>query len=679
MSETPEYTAVPSQLPDVNYARPVVRAQGSRLAQGHDQASLTRRSEKLSHVLPRPTRGRAILRRKGAPRVGRPGTGNAISHTIQSKQRAVQRYLASIFGTGQDRADKSSTPEAIRRASSSISIPPSSTSGSIPNLVIVSPATLLFSAPGLDSGSYCQSPSIFPAFVMNSSTASLRRARTDSFSMLDYDNIDGGRILEPNVQCGITRTVTGVLSRTSTPYPKDSSPLRLDAQTLGLLPGLNGNGSDACLSSAPEQSMAQVNCAFATLLSPYLDSSMYCALRLSNKAWSRALESLRRPPVQLARHLPSEMLLTIYSYLSPQHFNSARHTCRDWMRASLDATLLFAMLSRGGWISSVKRDIHSHAPTATYSCDNNAQNRQWSLSQRLSRQCALSSDWKGNGLDDGPALQQSEEIDFSDLANGFASSKAQSNRGLIFVTSFCGRFQCAARDNMIFIYDVQRGSLRPTTSVVCPRRVLSMSMDVSSGRHAIAALLEGRLGMVCEFSYGRRERPDTGVNVDPKDNDHLHQTMERSGSEGEAREYLKVTNPLENTLPPLQHNRLYMQKQESDDFEAINVRSHNQCVNLHGTNDHRTHDRNLINNTWNLNLHGPCAQDTVDAAHMSNVCAQNMSLEDGTSTFYRHLCSEDDPPRSVAICPQRRCVAFGCSAGIELHWIDALTSQGLSR
>ncbi|KAF2090477.1 hypothetical protein K490DRAFT_4673, partial [Saccharata proteae CBS 121410] len=48
-------------------------------------------------------------------------------------------------------------------------------------------------------------------------------------------------------------------------------------------------------------------------------------------------------------------------------------------------------------------------------------------------------------------------------------------------------------------------------------------------------------------------------------------------------------------------------------------------------------------------------------------------------TIYRHLCSHDDPPRSVAICPQRRCVAFGCSAGIELHWVDALTGQDLHR
>ena len=34
---------------------------------------------------------------------------------------------------------------------------------------------------------------------------------------------------------------------------------------------------------------------------------------------------------------------------------------------------------------------------------------------------------------------------------------------------------------------------------------------------------------------------------------------------------------------------------------------------------------------------------------------------------YKNLCSREDGPRSVAICPQRKCVAFGCHGGIELH------------
>ncbi|OAL19104.1 hypothetical protein AYO22_10052 [Fonsecaea multimorphosa] len=39
----------------------------------------------------------------------------------------------------------------------------------------------------------------------------------------------------------------------------------------------------------------------------------------------------------------------------------------------------------------------------------------------------------------------------------------------------------------------------------------------------------------------------------------------------------------------------------------------------------------------------------------------------------------DDQPRSVAICPNRKCVAFGCRMGIELHWVDALTGDHLNR
>ena len=46
---------------------------------------------------------------------------------------------------------------------------------------------------------------------------------------------------------------------------------------------------------------------------------------------------------------------------------------------------------------------------------------------------------------------------------------------------------------------------------------------------------------------------------------------------------------------------------------------------------------------------------------------------------YEQLGSPDDPPRSVAICPQRKCVAFGCRMGIELHWVDALTGGDLKR
>jgi len=73
-------------------------------------------------------------------------------------------------------------------------------------------------------------------------------------------------------------------------------------------------------------------------------------------------------------------------------------------------------------------------------------------------------------------------------------------------------------------------------------------------------------------------------------------------------------------------------------------------------------------------------------------------VEQEAKCSYRNICSEEDGPRSVAICPQRRCVAFGCQGGIELHCklnpvfqpsdvtsdvkdlgVDALTGQDLNR
>src|ERR1700744_1878705 len=54
-------------------------------------------------------------------------------------------------------------------------------------------------------------------------------------------------------------------------------------------------------------------------------------------------------------------------------------------------------------------------------------------------------------------------------------------------------------------------------------------------------------------------------------------------------------------------------------------------------------------------------------------------IETRATAIYTDLGSADDQPRSVAICPNRQCVAFGCRMGIELHWIDALTGGDLNR
>ncbi|GKZ18557.1 hypothetical protein AbraCBS73388_001483 [Aspergillus brasiliensis] len=44
--------------------------------------------------------------------------------------------------------------------------------------------------------------------------------------------------------------------------------------------------------------------------------------------------------------------------------------------------------------------------------------------------------------------------------------------------------------------------------------------------------------------------------------------------------------------------------------------------------------------------------------------------------FFDNVCSQDDPPRSVSICPGRRCVAFGSFSCLELRRYDPQINRG---
>jgi hypothetical protein len=85
--------------------------------------------------------------------------------------------------------------------------------------------------------------------------------------------------------------------------------------------------------------------------------------------------------------------------------------------------------------------------------------------------------------------------------------------GTIFTISNCGRFLMIAHGCLVYLYELNRshkvigvdsvktpGALRPVTSIICPRRVLACSMDTSSNRYAVALLLDGRMGLVCDIS-----------------------------------------------------------------------------------------------------------------------------------------------------------------------------------
>lgn len=382
----------------------------------------------------------------------------------------------------------------------------------------------------------------------------------------------------------------------------------------------------------------------------YTDFDTYLAIRLSCRSWSAAVSQTRPPRFSPVYHLPVEIIQQIYCYLSPFDFNAARHTCRAWMLASLDTGILIHKLESGGWKSAALADeaVVESRPHVAITND-------WPLSKRLATECQLRPEWTGSGLrhcfhgsalkplDPGktvfrPALSLVTEINFLQLSllSSFQTrSASQHELGRLFTPSVCGQYLKVAVDSTLFIYKLKKTSqadesdahhIEPITSMIFPRRILATSMDISCGRFAVAALLEGRVGIVCDLSYRPQVPPSVWTNPS-------NPRFDISGDD------LEVEEPIPN--------------------ESLAY-----------------HDKHGKLAPW-----AKLEMDFTDSPEAYSICPspKGIPVETGPRSVHRNLCSAEDPPRSVAICPQRRCVAFGCSGGIELHWTDIVSGQDMSR
>jgi hypothetical protein len=302
--------------------------------------------------------------------------------------------------------------------------------------------------------------------------------------------------------------------------------------------------------------------------------------------------------------LPIEVIQQIYLYLSVHDYNAARRTCRSWRYASLGRRVLNEMLKRGGWRASIHLILPSpQVPDTINPC------LVHTMSKWISRECDLADP-------QGSSFEEVGYTDFRPLMSNTADGEAND---LAFTVSLCGHFLMVARDKQVFLYELSHtchddrsrwamplrnrvglplGVLRPITTVICPCKVLSCSMDTSSGRNTAGFLMEGRLGLICD--------------IDP----------EKLGP--------RIFNP-------------------------------------------NTASRSVSRST-----------SGSSSATSACVCrglsfSQRMPVKDGLRSLYRNICYSDEPPLVVAVCPQRNCVAFGSSSGIELHWIDARTGRDMSK
>lgn len=145
------------------------------------------------------------------------------------------------------------------------------------------------------------------------------------------------------------------------------------------------------------------------------------------------------------------------------------------------------------------------------------------MSKRIARECALGPDSRLSR--NGMALCHITTIDFTEIEVHYPGPDLASTT---FTVSSCGKFLMAANGCLVYIYELNRyhrvpsattphpGLLRPVTSIICPRRVLACSMDTSSQRYAIAILLDGRMGLVCDITVLNQSPPPSAKDSSKK-------------------------------------------------------------------------------------------------------------------------------------------------------------------
>ncbi|KAG9238555.1 hypothetical protein BJ875DRAFT_437335 [Amylocarpus encephaloides] len=414
---------------------------------------------------------------------------------------------------------------------------------------------------------------------------------------------------------------------------------------------------------------------------------------------NRRLRPSTSQRASIAASMPTEILHQIFYSLRPTDFHAARHICRSWFINSLNRSLLETMIRRGGYCGSICQDMASNRVLDSHIKVND----EWLMSKRLARECALGPDWAGNGLKHSydalgqlktKAFKEIARIDFAEMS---IHDQGTNSVGTMFTGSNCGKFLMAANGCVVYIYELNRsraavncssrlsaGGLNAVTAIICPHRVLACSMDTSSHRYAIAILLEGRMGMVCDITtlnrtISRASQSRTG----------------RHQKSGDLKCAVRGTSLLDRVSlhsfashltsgGPSSDPRFVFPGRATPDTSFTPTDGPGWQHIFQGDNSQTPQPASPSSRHPSLPKVRKPRNDSrlksiLPAYQEAEIREIYMPIETGPRSLYQNLCSEDDPPRSVALCPQRRCVAFGCYSGIELHWVDALTGEDLNR
>ncbi|KAF1355223.1 hypothetical protein BDV97DRAFT_395598 [Delphinella strobiligena] len=559
-------------------------------------------------------------------------------------------------------------------------------------------ADFLFSSPRLEAYSVTSSgltlqisSSSYSVLTFDDSPISLRTRRIRSSTSAIYQSSSH----EPPTpyRDSVKNLPTSIMSAAARPASLTDSSIASNNALTYLFrchsaPNISAAVSDRKAVDAQHQAPILPDTVLESLLA-YLDYASYKALRLTCRSWSASASSLKPLHIPIIHKIPIEIIQTIFQCLSPLDFKSAKSTCEAWYEAGRKVPLLVLQLRRGGWMRAAQKDLESVPPPVTQS--ERYRTIERTLRLRLDVECSLTaghiSSTKSNRRCSN-SFYQTATIDFTELHMDQAWSNVPV---LLFNVSTCGRFLLVARDRLIFIYAFRPEQLQPVCKVVCPRRVLAMSMDASYRQHVVAALLEGRTGILADLADNTKvfhSKSHIGLSLlRASKGDEAGSLTSKSTNLNDSEESTTVKGASVFASPSVSSSLSF--------HDAVNVpdhiaRSHERPSQTEQSPGDSEQSSNITDASPNrsprlLGRQIPWRNQRKGAnrsgRHQRSTVVTSPKLEatfpfvSAPKSVYRHLGSELDPPRSVAICPSLRCVAFGCSCGMELHWVDAVVRQ----
>ena len=296
---------------------------------------------------------------------------------------------------------------------------------------------------------------------------------------------------------------------------------------------------------------------------------------------------------------------------------------------------------------------------------------EWLMAKRLATACRLSVDWRGEWHSSSDPSDSrfylAQTVNFRRVLPGGCQTHRVGPRRA-FAVSACGKYLLTISGHDVFIYKLKdtSSSLSAVVRLSAEQNVLDVSMDTSSGRMAVAALLDNRTGVLWDLSeedVSGKSPPNTGELMslgmltevrDPHVGDRAESisgTMPVRRPNYDSMPPVVTVDSIAAQLQPMQRRPTPYLRPASDGQSHSSLFGHDDAI----------------------------FEEPEEQSDDEETAKGGVPIQTQPAARYYSIGTPEDLPRSIAICPQRKSVAFGCKHGIELHWVDALTGGDLCR